>query len=243
MSGPSEGTALRQSLQESAQSLSKALRQYVIRSGYYANLWRMLVKSGETGLSTSTIAKEANKDHVLMDRILRFCASHNMLNEIREGIWCANQATILLSSTTFRSWILYFENENKQHRQVLPNPAGGTLGVGYDCRTSINSPVMSQPQQWQTQPSFLDVIDFISLIGNDRHWRSAIFLDVGGGNGMQCNLIRQKYPRVLGMLFLQELPHVLVEARIEPGIAKMAHDFFRLQQVKGWYSLDEKSFE
>lgn len=61
----------------------------------------------------------------------------------------------------------------------------------------------------------------------------ALFVDVGGGLGHQCELLRQKYPDLRGRVILQDRPEVLRRAPPIDGVEFVAHDFFQEQGIQG----------
>ena len=96
---------------------------------------------------------------------------------------------------------------------------------------------------WMTalrgQRTWLDVIDFEALIKFTGAARAAInaetpvFVDVGGGIGSQCAILKTKLPKLPGRVILQDLPVVIQHALHTEGVENTAHDFWTEQPVKG----------
>ena len=61
----------------------------------------------------------------------------------------------------------------------------------------------------------------------------AVFVDVGGGMGHQCVVLKQRYPQLQGRVVLQDLPEVIPHAQLPPGIEKAAINFLENQPEKG----------
>lgn len=90
------------------------------------------------------------------------------------------------------------------------------------------------------QTNWLDVIDFEALIkvnGTDGdaaiNPETPVFVDVGGGIGSQCAILKAKLPNLPGRVILQDLPVALQHALDTEGVEIMAHNFWTEQPVKG----------
>ena len=62
-----------------------------------------------------------------------------------------------------------------------------------------------------------------------------IFVDVAGGVGHQCGLLKAKLPELRGRFILEDLPMVTPQALPIPGIESMGIDMWQGQPVKGSY--------
>ncbi|KAI5917917.1 S-adenosyl-L-methionine-dependent methyltransferase [Camillea tinctor] len=60
-----------------------------------------------------------------------------------------------------------------------------------------------------------------------------MFVDVGGGVGQQCNVLKKQWPNLMGRIILEDLDEVVAKAELEDGIAKLGVSFFDEQPVKG----------
>ncbi|KAK0630990.1 O-methyl transferase B [Bombardia bombarda] len=60
-----------------------------------------------------------------------------------------------------------------------------------------------------------------------------LYVNVGGGSGVQCAQFRDRYPHIPGRVILQDLPETVAQALPTPGVENMAHDFFEPQPVRG----------
>lgn len=59
-------------------------------------------------------------------------------------------------------------------------------------------------------------------------------VDVGGNTGIDISHVHNKHPDLpAGSLVLQDLPEVIVNAKVDSKIKAMAHDFFLPQPAKG----------
>lgn len=102
--------------------------------------------------------------------------------------------------------------------------------------------LLSQFSLWMSelhdgQKNFLDVFDLPAYAnkakaapGNDT---TPMFVDIGGGIGQQCALLKQVHPTLPGRVILQEQPFLLPHAIPVPGMECEAFDFWNLQPHKG----------
>ena len=82
------------------------------------------------------------------------------------------------------------------------------------------------------QQSWLDVFDFPSHIGGSSA-ETLVFVDIGGGIGQQCALLKSTHSQMLGRVVLQEQPFVLPHAIPIEGVEKESYDFWTEQPIKG----------
>jgi len=104
---------------------------------------------------------------------------------------------------------------------------------------ALSQPKMMQDfQMWMIavyggrQTSWLDAFDIakhVSGAGPD----DVIFVDVAGGVGHQCGLLKAKLPEVKGRVILQDLPMVVPQAIPTPGVEAQGIDMWQGQPVKG----------
>jgi demethylsterigmatocystin 6-O-methyltransferase len=81
--------------------------------------------------------------------------------------------------------------------------------------------------------TWMDVVNFNSLV-KDSDAETPVFVDVGGGIGSQCALLKAKSPNLIGRVILQDLPVVIEHHALSiDGVEKMAFDFWGEQPIKG----------
>lgn len=83
------------------------------------------------------------------------------------------------------------------------------------------------------QKTWLDVCDFKRLV-NGSTPETPIFVDIGGGLGHQCALLKT-IPDLVGRVVLQDLPQAIEHALPTAGVEKMVFDFWGEQPIKGQY--------
>jgi hypothetical protein len=60
-----------------------------------------------------------------------------------------------------------------------------------------------------------------------------IFVDVAGGIGHQCALLKAKLPQLKGRVILEDLPMVTPQAIPTAGVENMGFDMWQGQPIKG----------
>lgn len=60
-----------------------------------------------------------------------------------------------------------------------------------------------------------------------------IFVDVAGGIGHQCALLKAKLPELKGRVILEDLPMVIPQAIPTPGVESLGIDMWEGQPIKG----------
>jgi demethylsterigmatocystin 6-O-methyltransferase len=83
--------------------------------------------------------------------------------------------------------------------------------------------------------TWLDVFDI------PKHCESSadedvIFVDIAGGIGHQCALLKAKYPELKGRVVLEDLAMVIPQAIPTPGVENIAIDMWQKQPIKGEFT-------
>jgi hypothetical protein len=90
---------------------------------------------------------------------------------------------------------------------------------------------------------WLDVFPIDSFLeGISSKKDDALFVDIGGNQGHDLKLLKERHPDLPGRLILQDLPEVIdrLKGPLE-GIEAMSYDFFTPQPIKGIYSICSSS--
>jgi hypothetical protein len=87
--------------------------------------------------------------------------------------------------------------------------------------------------QFSNLPTWLSVVSFGTEFAAASKPETPLFVDVGGGIGQQCVLLREKLPDVMGKIVLQDRPDVLKNAIVKDGVDVMPYDYLTEQPVKG----------
>lgn len=83
------------------------------------------------------------------------------------------------------------------------------------------------------QKIWLDVYPFEEDLCHNLAPETPLFVDIGGGIGVQCMTLRNRFPRTPGRIILQDLSQTLEHAMAGEGFEKMVYDFWTPQPIKG----------
>lgn len=137
-----------------------------------------------------------------------------------------------------------FQNPNNEVRtpfQIVNNTDQPAIEWTHENRPDIVADFGIWMMALRGQTTWLDVLDFEALIKADATGDAAIdaetpvFVDVGGGIGSQCAILKAKLPDLPGRVILQDLPVVLQHALDTEGVEITAHNFWCEQPVRGMY--------
>ncbi|KAJ8121313.1 hypothetical protein ONZ43_g2200 [Nemania bipapillata] len=97
--------------------------------------------------------------------------------------------------------------------------------------------LMADFNLWMTEQhlgsrTWLDVFDFSSHAQGSSA-DTLLLVDIGGGLGQQCALLKKKHAKIPGRVVLQDQPFVLPHAISVDGMETQAHDFWTEQPLKG----------
>ncbi|KND90708.1 Demethylsterigmatocystin 6-O-methyltransferase [Tolypocladium ophioglossoides CBS 100239] len=87
--------------------------------------------------------------------------------------------------------------------------------------------------QFASLPTWLEAVDFEAEMGKGLTDSDVAFVDVGGGNGQQCEAFKKLLPQLKGRVVLQDRPEVLDQALLVDGMEMMSYDYLTEQPVKG----------
>lgn len=80
--------------------------------------------------------------------------------------------------------------------------------------------------------TWLDAFDVTKHLEGSKD-DDVIFVDVAGGVGHQCALLKGKHPEIKGRVILEDLPMVVPQAIPVPGVEAQGIDMWQGQPVKG----------
>lgn len=177
----------------------------------------------------------------------------NMAEELSRGRYAATKLTNILLAPVFTDAVTHFHDNclpgfTALHR-TLTSDDGKSLTAfqrGQNTPEDFYTWQETRPvqrdafhrfmdAQFSSLPTWLDVVPFESEIAKGATSTDVAFVDVGGGNGSQCAVLKKSVPGLAGRLILQDKPYVLQKALEVDGMEKMAYDFLTEQPVKGTY--------
>ncbi|KAJ4393747.1 hypothetical protein N0V93_002962 [Gnomoniopsis smithogilvyi] len=234
----------------------------ILTSVYLANNLGVLdaLSKAEGPLSGAALAESAKADPVLLSRILRFLASNDLIAETGEDEFTASAVTKTLARPGFQAGAMHaFEvgapcflatpqflkdTKYKNPDNVVHSPFQVAMSTDKPAFVwaGEHPELLSQFNLWMSelhdgQKNFLDVFDLPAYVNKGAvatgDGNVPMFVDIGGGIGQQCALLKQVHPNLAGRVILQEQPFLLPHAIPVPGMESEAFDFWNPQPHKG----------
>ncbi|EER29453.1 sterigmatocystin 8-O-methyltransferase precursor, putative [Coccidioides posadasii C735 delta SOWgp] len=231
------------------------------RVGIDIRLFDILSEGNGSSFTHEELAKKTKVDIVLMKRLLRYYQSVGMVLQLDEDTYTATNVTEALASDGGRYGvyiqfdllspaIMAFPKFLQQNGYCNPiDPSKTAFHLGMHTSQTFFQWLQSHPQdsenfgiwmsaQRESRPIFLDVMDFEGELGQGTNSSTVLFVDIGGSKGHQSIALRQRYPGLPGRIIVQDLEHVLAEARQNPlsgfeSIEAEVYDMFLPQTIKG----------
>ncbi|RYC57529.1 hypothetical protein CHU98_g8683 [Xylaria longipes] len=232
--------------------------RYSFLVGFDLELFKYLAES-TNALSADEVARKAGAQTELMERILRYLASINAIDEVGKQRYLANRVTKNLVEKSAEAGVCHWFGTASPQFQQLPallkktsylNPVDETHTAFHEAwNTSLN------PFAWfENQPVLLNYFNqyMATRARPENSWLQIypvpeeaagcppdrpLYVNIGGGVGHQCAQFKEKYPALPGRVVLQDLPHSIAEALPTPGVENMVYNFFEPQPIRGKFNL------
>ncbi|KAL4873660.1 hypothetical protein BDV12DRAFT_207505 [Aspergillus spectabilis] len=237
------------------QLFNEHLRNAIVRVGIHSGIFQLLSKSQDP-LSAAQMAEYSGAHPQMFERIVRYLASNDMIQDVGQGQFKANNVTHVLASPAAEAFISHSFDVMGPAVQAFPD---FLVETGYaDISDNVKTPFQKAFDTdlpsfaWLAQhPKHLEAMTEVMKAFQSGAWMNGLdefekgvldtehdlervfFVDVGGGSGHQCVEVRDKYPNLKGRLVLQELPEVIKSLTDVPGVKIEAHNFFEEQTVIG----------
>ena len=191
-----------------------------------------------------------------LGRLLRFLSSVGMLHEDAKDTFSATNITRALAVKGNQAGICHCFDTCSPQWQAMPK---FMKKVGYKHLTDAHNTVFQDA--WNTketafewfshQPDELEFFNqYMAARRNaDETWLSvypveeeskgwpaeeAVYVNIGGSIGHQCQEFKMKYPNIPGRVILQDLPQTIEHALQTPGVENTTYNFFEAPNpVKG----------
>ncbi|MCJ1405545.1 hypothetical protein MMC11_008773 [Xylographa trunciseda] len=245
-------------LEEPGDVLERVTMQFLevvsIKIGINLGLFEILVKS-EKSKSLPELAKETGADPVLLGRILRSLASVGAVEEV--GHECYAPTTVSRTMVvpklaagvehcfTYLSPIWnylpkYLEETNYQNPT---DPSHTVFNLVYRTAKPCFQYIM-EDHAWKDpfqlymsgfdegRANWMDFFPVEAKLCDGARTDGVLFVDVGGGMGHEAIALKKKFPKIPGKFILQDLPQTVKDLHLE-GVEAMAHDFMKVQTIKG----------
>ncbi|KAI0903949.1 S-adenosyl-L-methionine-dependent methyltransferase [Ustulina deusta] len=226
-----------------------------------------ILSASTKSMTTEEIATQTgvHPDINLLARILRYMASVGMIREVSAGLWAQSNYGSNLTDKRQRAGICHVHESVLPAYLALPEflraknyqvPISNTdtpfvRGHRAEPTTFFNW-LQFHPANAGYFHEFMNVhrtgvrtwLDdktatgmVIDVLREKDHPEAILFVDVGGGMGQQCKLLKSRYPDLLGKIILEDLPEVVDKVDTEEAeFDKIGMSFFESQPVKANYS-------
>ncbi|KAI1133130.1 S-adenosyl-L-methionine-dependent methyltransferase [Nemania abortiva] len=230
--------------------------------GVETHLFEILTERGQKGATNAELASTTGVDPVLMKRLLRYYQSFGMVNQSADDQYQANNITSAMVSLGGRAGVPFYLGSLVPAFNAIPeflrNTKYANVTDGANCPWYLGQQTDKPPFEWVKErpemmgnfmswmvsqrdglPIFLDAINFEKeFTSQGVNENTPVFVDVGGSLGHQCIALRQRHPRLVGRVILQDREEVIQQAKTRPipgfqGIETQAYDFFTPQPIKG----------
>ncbi|KAL4964567.1 O-methyltransferase-domain-containing protein [Aspergillus stella-maris] len=209
------------------------LRIAVFHVGIRSGLFRSLSQS-QSPLSVPQLADQTETSTQLLERIARFLASNNVIDEAGKGLISPAQP---LKPCRVSSFIV--ETGYADVTDAAKSPFQKAFNPDLPCfawmaqHPEQADALQKVTKSWQSSNWMAEFELFEKeALNADGDNEDLFYVDVGGGSGHQCSAVRDKYPSLKGQLVLQDLPEVVQELSEVPGLTIEANDILQEQQVK-----------
>ncbi|KAJ5885429.1 Winged helix-turn-helix transcription repressor DNA-binding [Penicillium taxi] len=222
-------------------------------------LLRLLAKSNSP-LTVDEIAVSTGASPQLLERILRYLASAEMIKKVEANKYAAILLTHILADPKGEGMIYHAFDTHGPVIQAMPDFFAEnsyqdvTVNTNTPFQKAHNTKLTSFEWLKQHPDHFIRLqavmtamkgsewTDGFSLIHDEAQkapsaapqpLEKPFFVDVGGGHGHQCIELGKRYPNLLGRLVLQDLPEVVDSLAPIEGVKTEGNDFFQKQPING----------
>ncbi|THV52662.1 hypothetical protein BGAL_0073g00370 [Botrytis galanthina] len=186
-------------------------------------------------------------------RILRYLASVGQIKETSKGHFSSSSTAPFLADKNYQGGIHHFFDTVGPVLQQLPDFLAETKyqDITDNSKTALQPAFNTdlpgfiwfpnQPQRFgyfqqvmtvqrAGAVTWLSAFPFRQELGEFQ--QKPVFVDIGGGFGHQCILVKETFPELSGKLVLQDLPQTLEHVAKIDGVEIVVHNFFEPQVIK-----------
>ncbi|CAI7653261.1 unnamed protein product [Penicillium glandicola] len=214
--------------------------------------------SSDVPLAIPKIAELTGASPPLLERILRYLASTDLIKETGVNEYTANNITRVLADPKGEAMIYHGFDTIQPVVHAMPdffaenNYQDVTVDTNTPFQKAHNTTLSSfkwlvqQPKNFENLQKIMTSLqgsewtEGFNLLNDEAQKISSaapqpsekpFFVDVGGGHGHQCIELGKKYPNLLGHLVLQDLPEAVGNLAPIDGVKTVVHDFFQPQPI------------
>jgi hypothetical protein len=223
-------------------------------------LFQKLRDAGSTGVATDALTINSPYHKHQLERILRHLKASSVIDVLTPGVWLATPLSNELATPHFQHSILFCHYTTRQAFNGLPeyftrmakeesSAVPGPFQIGMQSSLDFFPWLGANPTQGSYfnhfmqayragnamwfESSFYPVTERL-VHGFDSSNSDVFLVDVGGGKGHDLAAFATTFPKLPGLLILQDQPAVIAEvpASIMDSFLAQPHDFFTPEPVK-----------
>ncbi|TEY71677.1 hypothetical protein BOTCAL_0088g00090 [Botryotinia calthae] len=211
------------------------------------------IQESKDPISVEALVLKTNAAPKLLGRILRYLESVGQIKETSKDHFSSSSTTPFLADKNYQGGIHHFFDTVGPVLQQLPGFLAETKyqDINDNSKTALQPAFNTdlpgfiwfpnQPQRFgyfqqvmtvqrAGAVSWLSSFPFKQELGDFQN--KPVFVDIGGGFGHQCMLIKETFPELSGKLVLQDLLQTLEQVPKIDGVETIVHNFFEPQVVK-----------
>ncbi|KAK9130292.1 hypothetical protein Sjap_010779 [Stephania japonica] len=225
-----------------------ALVPMVMRAAIKLSVFEILSRAPTAYLSASEIASQLSNNknpdaHIILDRLLRFLASHSVLTCITQEINNTNNERLYGLAPVCKYFI-----KNEDGASLCPSLLFANGKISLDSWSYFHDTVLNPDFSAVDEVCGMDAYEYLAkdeelneLFNRSMSHETTIVMkkilnkyegfdglkvvvDVGGGVGTNIRMIVSKYPTIKGINF--DLPRVIETASSYPGVEHVGGDMF-----------------
>ncbi|GJN82284.1 hypothetical protein PLIIFM63780_005823 [Purpureocillium lilacinum] len=213
-------------------------------------IFATLAASGKEPVGLGALQGATGLEIGVLESILDYLGTQDMVREVEVRKYAATKLTNLMLVPLFQDAVTHFHDNCLPGFGALntvlshPDQSLNAFKTGQHSDVDFYTWMETHPvqqgafhrfmeAQFASLPTWLDAVDFAAEVGQNLSDEDVAFVDVGGGNGQQCALLKKKVLELKGRVVLQDRPPVLEKALSVEGMEKMSYDYLTEQPVKG----------
>ncbi|KAF7950184.1 hypothetical protein EAE96_007475 [Botrytis aclada] len=211
------------------------------------------IQKSKDPISVETLALKTNAAPELLGRILRHLASVGQIKQTSKDHFSSSSTTLVLADKNYQGGVHHFFDTVGPVLQQLPDFLAETKyqDINHNSKTALQPAFNTdlpgfiwfpnQPQRFGYSQQVMTVqragaVTWLSAFPSRQELgdfqNKPVFVDIGGGFGHQCILVKETFPELSGKLVLQDLPQTLEHVPEIDGVETIVHNFFEPQVIK-----------
>ncbi|KFH48407.1 Demethylsterigmatocystin 6-O-methyltransferase-like protein [Hapsidospora chrysogenum ATCC 11550] len=227
------------------------LRLVVPRLAQQHGIFEMLINANGRPVTLGELSEATQITSFVLEVVMDYLCTQRWAQQVGSEEYAATKFSHRFMEPSFRDGMSHFHDNVYQPwaymRKAMrePLPARTAFQMGYDTDDDFYEYLGCEKKKAEREafhrfmksyasglPLWLSVVDFEAEFGRGLTDGEVAFVDVGGGNGQQCEALKAKHPGLPGRVILQDRPEALSAALDVPGMEKMVYDYHTEQPIR-----------